>query len=140
MLPERSLFMLTAETDVSPPPIDQLFEKWWRQYPRKADKGAARKAFKRVLAQKLASFDELLAGAMGYAAERAGEDPRFTKHGATWLNAESWANEPLTRSSPARSNFVSGAIAGIASRVREVSRVDSAIEGLFEGLTEEDFE
>lgn len=37
-----------------------------------------------------------------------------------------------------RTGFVSSAVAGIASRIQEVSRADSAIEGMFEGLTEAD--
>jgi hypothetical protein len=31
---------------------------------------------------------------MGYAAKVAGQDPKFTKHPATWLNAECWTDEP----------------------------------------------
>jgi hypothetical protein len=128
---------------IDPPSEDQLttdemFARWWSQYPRKVDKGTARKAFKRVLAKKIVKFDELMAGVMRYAMERTGEDPQFTKHPTTWLNAESWTNEPLTRPTPARSNFVSSAVAGIASRVR-MSTAESAVEGIMSGLTDEDF-
>ena len=66
---------------------DEMFARWWRQYPRKGDKGPARKAFRRVLLKKIATFDEQMAGVMCYGAERMGEDPQSTKHPATWLNA-----------------------------------------------------
>jgi hypothetical protein len=33
---------------------------------------------------------------MRHAAERFGQDRKFTKNPATWLNAESWNNEPAS--------------------------------------------
>jgi helix-turn-helix protein len=68
------------------------FDDFWRIYPRKDDKPKARKAFK--AASKKIDTAALIAGAERYAAERAGQDPQFTKYPATWLNAESWNNEP----------------------------------------------
>ncbi len=100
--------------------VDEMFDQWWRQYPRKVDKGSARKAFKRVLAKKIASFDELMQGVMRYSAERMGEDPVFTKHPATWLTAESWGNEPLIRPP------------------KPLSTADSMMVGLLSGLSEDD--
>jgi hypothetical protein len=35
-----------------------------------------------------------LSGAMRYAAERSGQDSKYTKLAATWLRKGSWANEP----------------------------------------------
>ena len=35
-----------------------------------------------------------IAGAQRYAGERAGEDPKFTKHPATWLRGGCWEDEP----------------------------------------------
>jgi hypothetical protein len=69
------------------------FEDWWRQYPKRVAKAAALKAYRTVITKKLATVDELLAGAMRYAAEREGQDPRYTKHPATWLNGGCWADE-----------------------------------------------
>jgi len=31
---------------------------------------------------------------MRYALQREGQDQKFTKHPATWLNAEGWNDEP----------------------------------------------
>jgi hypothetical protein len=47
-----------------------------------------------VLDKKLATPEELVSGAKRYAAERAGQDGKYTKHPATWLNNECWADEP----------------------------------------------
>jgi hypothetical protein len=69
------------------------FETWWRQYPKRVAKAAALKAYRTVLTKELTTPDELLAGAMRYAADREGQDPRYTKHPATWLNGGCWADE-----------------------------------------------
>jgi hypothetical protein len=73
------------------------FDAFWRAYPKRVAKGAARRAFDRAL-KAGASPAEIIAGARRYAAERAQErDPtarvRFTKHPTTWLNGEGWLDE-----------------------------------------------
>lgn len=73
----------TPSTDV-----DEAFDSWWSHYPKKVDKGAARKAFKTAL--KKTDLNTLTAAADLYAKTA---DPRYFKHPATWLNAESWANQ-----------------------------------------------
>jgi hypothetical protein len=69
------------------------FEDWWQQYPRKKAKGSARKAYAKAL-KAGATAEQLMNGAMRYAAERTEKDPKFTKHPATWLNGECWTDEP----------------------------------------------
>jgi hypothetical protein len=108
----------TFESSTSASSIEEAFEIWWMHYPRKVDKGAARKAFRRVLAGKVATFEQLMRGVMRYAAEKTGADPQFTKHPATWLNAEAWDNEPLVRL-PAKLSFADSAILGMMSRLDE---------------------
>ena len=71
--------------------IDDEFDLFWTEYPKKADKGKARGAYR--VARKKATADELVSGARRYANERAGQDPKFTKHPTTWLTAEAWNNE-----------------------------------------------
>jgi hypothetical protein len=73
---------------------DANFEDWYRQYPKKVAKAAALKAYRAVITKKLATPEELLAGAMRYAAERSGQDPKYTKHPSTWLQGGCWADEP----------------------------------------------
>jgi hypothetical protein len=73
---------------------DSNFETFYRQYPKHVAKAAALKAYRAVITKGLATPEELLAGAMRYAAERSGQDARFTKHPATWLHGGCWADEP----------------------------------------------
>jgi biotin operon repressor len=71
------------------------FDSFWENYPKKVDKGAAIRAFRKAIKNQDASV--VIAGAKAY-----GEDPnlpekQFIKNPATWLNAEAWANGPLPK-------------------------------------------
>ena len=68
----------------------ELFEEFWKEYPRKVDRAKALRAFKSALTR--ASFEEILAGAIAYRLDTS-RDAQFTKYPATWLNADSWENE-----------------------------------------------
>lgn len=70
------------------------FDEFWSAYPRKEDKGKARRAW--TTATKKAKPDVVVAAAKAYAALRHGEDARYTKLPASWLNAEAWEN-PVRR-------------------------------------------
>jgi hypothetical protein len=75
--------------------IEKAFEEeFWPLYPKRVSKGAARKAYHRIIKSELATVEELKLGVMRYAAKVSGQDPKFTKHPATWLNAECWKDEP----------------------------------------------
>ena len=65
------------------------FEAWWREYPRKDDKGHARQAYATALRAGVTP-EQLLDGLRRYAF-----DPRrkYRPLGATWLNGERWLNE-----------------------------------------------
>lgn len=77
-----------------------LFETFWKEYPRKDDRGSAERAFKSALNR--AKFEDILAGAIRYREDPSRED-QFTKLGGTWLRADAWENhyEP-SRDSVAR--------------------------------------
>lgn len=70
-----------------------LFEEWWKHYPRKAGKGQARRAHKTALTK--TDQHTLLAAADRVADhhKRAGTETRFIPHPATWLNGERWADD-----------------------------------------------
>jgi len=68
------------------------FDEFWRSYPRKVAKGAARKAFAAAL--KKTDAATLIAGAARYGGATAQTEPRFIKHPASWLNGECWNDEP----------------------------------------------
>ena len=76
------------------------FEDWWKVYPRKVDKGHARKAY--VKARKVASQFELAEGVTRFAtaSKAKGTPPEFIPHAATWLNGERWLDEDLRQKVP----------------------------------------
>jgi hypothetical protein len=69
------------------------FREFWELYPKKVDKGAALRAFKKAVK----TFDTkvILDGAKAYAEDPNLPEKRFIKNPATWLNAEAWDNPPL---------------------------------------------
>jgi hypothetical protein len=69
-----------------------LFTEFWNEYPRKLDKGKAKRAFASALTR--ATFEDILAGAIRYKNDQNRLD-EFTKYPASWLNADSWENGPL---------------------------------------------
>jgi hypothetical protein len=76
-----------------PSPIaEKQFDEFWEIYPRKVGKPQAKKAFKKALEE--VTLEEILSCATAYRLARRGEDPKFTKHPATFLNAKPWLDEP----------------------------------------------
>lgn len=71
--------------------MDLEFEVFWREAPRKIGKGQAQRAYK--TARKTADAETLLAAIKRFAELRRGQEERFTKHPATWLNGECWLDE-----------------------------------------------
>ena len=69
-----------------------LFDDFWKVYPRKVGKQAAEKAYAK--AAKTTDEKIIIAGAARYA-----DDPNrvdaFTAHPTTWLNAGRWNDDPL---------------------------------------------
>lgn len=74
------------------------FDEFWSAYPKRVGKQAAIKAWRNAI--KLASPDTIIAGAQRYAESRRGEDPKFTAHPSTWLNAGRWDDEQQPAHSP----------------------------------------
>ena len=72
--------------------IAAAFERFWAVYPKRVAKRAARRAFAAAV-KAGADPEAMIANAAGYARERAGQDARFTKHPATWIN-ECWEDDP----------------------------------------------
>jgi biotin operon repressor len=71
------------------------FELFWKHYPKKVDKGAAIRAFRK--AAKTQDLAGVIEGAKRYAEDPNLPDKQFIKNPATWLNAESWNNGPLPK-------------------------------------------
>jgi hypothetical protein len=79
--------------------LDAAFDRFWASYPKRVARQAAHRAFTKAI-ENGAAADALIAGAGRYAVERAGQDPKFTKHPATWLNAGCWEDEPTGARGP----------------------------------------
>jgi hypothetical protein len=103
LFPEIDEATNSAEAALSDAAIAETFEDWWLQYPRRVGKGHARRAYEKIVRSGRATSDDLITGVMRYAAERDAEigagrsEPKFTKHPATWLNAECWQDETAPR-------------------------------------------
>jgi hypothetical protein len=102
--------------------IDESFDIWWQQYPKKVEKAAAQKAYHRIVSKGEASSEELLSGVMKYAAVQTGKDAKYIKYPAGWLNGGRWTDEP----DPAPSDHF-----GASSRSQQPRRsyIDIALEG-----------
>lgn len=75
------------------------FENFWSAFPRREAKGAAEKAFNS--ASETTPPETLVAGARAYASKRSGEDKKFTKLPATWLNQQCWLDDGIVDMGPA---------------------------------------
>lgn len=73
------------------------FDEFWAAYPRKDDKGRARKAW--VAALKKAPAERIIEGARRYAATPGllRDGARFVKLPTSWLNAEAWDNQGVVQ-------------------------------------------
>ena len=88
---EPSLENRQLEPSLSSSSVDDGFAEFWAIYPRKVGKGAARKAWNK--ARKTATTEQIVAGCNLYASLRRKQDPQYTAHPATWLNAERWLDD-----------------------------------------------
>ncbi len=69
------------------------FERFWEIYPKKTDKGAARRAFTSAIRK--ADVELIITKAKAYAEDPNLPQKQFIKYPASWLNAEAWNNPPL---------------------------------------------
>jgi hypothetical protein len=69
------------------------FNDWYAIYPKHVGRGAAVNAYAKAR-KNGATAEDLNAGATRYVKERKGEDPKFTKSPAAWLNQECWTDDP----------------------------------------------
>lgn len=103
------------------------FSSIYAVYPRHVGRGAALKAF--IRARQTVDLGTLQQAVERYAEQRAGEDPRYTPHMATWLNAQRWADED-DNSNPQEDAAHDDAArqAALEEALRELERERSAAE------------
>lgn len=87
--PEPDIRKKKKETPLSP--NGDRFDDFWAAVPRKVGKADARKAWAKAC--KSADPQAIIDAVSRYAVEREGQDPKYTKHPAAWLNAERWTDE-----------------------------------------------
>jgi hypothetical protein len=88
--------VLTITRTITEPLLNyaQMFEDFYRIYPRKMGKQDAKKSFRKAL--DIVDFDTLLAGALRYANDpNLPADKQFLPYPATWLNRGCWDDEAL---------------------------------------------
>lgn len=68
---------------------DEQFEIFWKCYPRRVAKGAARTVFDKAI--KKTTLEVMLTAITAYVANKP--DKIDFKHPATWLNGECWHDE-----------------------------------------------
>jgi hypothetical protein len=73
--------------------VEELFNEFYNNYPRKMKRGDAFRAFKSAMNR--ASFEEILAGAIRFANDPNLYENRFIPYPATWLRADGWLDGPL---------------------------------------------
>jgi hypothetical protein len=87
------------ETPSSPATPPMEFEAFWAAYPRRVGKQAAIKAWAKAI--KLTDPQSIINGAKNYANAVKGDDPKYTAHPSSWLNAGRWDDEPMKTQTPA---------------------------------------
>lgn len=83
-------------THINEPKVrfDDEFSEWYEQYPRKAQRAKAEKAYRQ--ARKRTTAKNLLDGVKRYAAwcrSAPATESQFIRHPATWLNGDGWEDE-----------------------------------------------
>lgn len=93
---DGSLFDAPLRLIPQPAAPSMHFDQFWKMYPRKIGKGAARKAWDKAMktTQPAVILEGLtvLAGVLSTAAHHP--DGNFCPHPASWLNAERWTDDP----------------------------------------------
>jgi hypothetical protein len=82
----------TIRTDEGIIKANTPFDLFWKVYPLKVGKAAAKKAWDKAIESD--DRDQIITGALRYAQD-PNRHPSYTAYPATWLNAGRWADEPL---------------------------------------------
>ena len=71
--------------------LDIAFDQFWSLYPRKKDKGHARRSFEKAMEK--ADLETILQGVKDYVQAEGDNEEQFIAYPATWLNGERWLDE-----------------------------------------------
>jgi hypothetical protein len=112
----ESLFSESLSLNPDIPPSGAEFDSFWKAYPKKVAKGAARKAW-----LKCAHAHALILADLS---TRAWSEPKFIPHPATYLNAERWLDERIVTVAPVaapRNQAEADRVAEIVKRSGEIA-------------------
>ncbi len=107
-----------------PPPVDELFESFWKEYPRKIGKGAAHKIW-----TKLKPSQKLVAQIMKAVEDQKQCDQwqrdsgQYIPHPSTWLNQQRWDDEP-GKEQPSGPRTHQRSFSGKSQYGEEISNID----------------
>lgn len=90
------------------PPTPSPFAEFWNAYPKQEGEDAARREYDRVIRQQLATHEQIVEGAVAYAAAREGEPAQYTAGPGRWLKDGRWRDRPAPIQSvapPRRAGF-----------------------------------
>jgi len=96
---------LTITTELEPENIEphkamsESFNQFWEAYPKKVQKGDARKAFAKAV-NLLGDAQQIIEGAERMAADPNLPPKQFIPYPASWLNGEGWEDEPFAPRDP----------------------------------------
>lgn len=68
------------------------FDDFWKIYPLKVGKGAAKKAFQKAI--RTTPVEDIIKGVLRYKLD-PNRVEAYTAHASTWLNAQRWTDDPL---------------------------------------------
>ncbi|MFJ9671411.1 helix-turn-helix domain-containing protein [Streptomyces sp. NPDC101221] len=77
----------------------EAFGAFWSNYPKKRDREAAKKAWIAAIERGVPP-KHMVDAAQAYARERFGQDPKYTKYPATWLDKGCYDDEPDPQPGP----------------------------------------
>ena len=70
------------------------FDRFWKGYPRKIGKGAARTAWVKHVVVAGVDLELVVSAAEFFGLTRHGQDPKYTPHASTWLSQQRWEDTP----------------------------------------------
>ena len=96
--PKSTARLFALEASGAAPAPASAFDRFWRAYPRKVGKGAARKSWRKIappddLADRIVAA---VAAQSDAGAQLAGET-QYVPHPSTWLNSERWEDDVEVR-------------------------------------------
>ena len=77
------------EPEEAGPSVEDFFDQFWEHWPKKVQKPAASRAFKKAVKEKRATPKRIVQGAEDYSRSKLPEK-QFIPHPATWLNNDQW--------------------------------------------------